>query len=375
MKKVLYTATVLSHICQFHLPYLKAFQEQDYEIHVAARNNLGEKNGLKLKYVDKHVEIPFMRSPLNMKNLKAYKMLKRQINSENYDLIVCNTPVGGILTRLAGKKARKKGTKIVYMVHGFHFYKGASKKNWIIYYPIEKFFAKRCDAIITINKEDYERASNKFKTKVYHIHGVGVNPERYHPISLEEREKKRAELGYSKDAFIGLVVGELLPNKNQIQVVKAFEKVKETHSNVKLLVAGNGSNREELERYVKEKSLEDVVEFLGYCTHLEDYQRIVDIGVSCSIREGLGLNVIESMMSGNTFIATKNRGHNELIKDGVNGFLVDVSDADTLKDRINALIEDKELKEKLEKNATEQIKDYSLTKTLDEMRNIFSEIL
>ena len=144
MKKVLYTATVLSHICQFHLPYLKMLKEQGYEVHVCARDNLAEKNGLELKYADKFINAPFSRSPKSKKNLQALKELKQLFKEVYYDLVICNTPMGGIVTRIAAKKTRKKGTKVVYMAHGFHFYKGASKKSWMVFYPIEKHFAKRC---------------------------------------------------------------------------------------------------------------------------------------------------------------------------------------------------------------------------------------
>ena len=166
MKKVLYVATVLSHICQFHLPYLKMFQEKGYEVQVAAHDNLAEKNGLQLKYVDKHFEIPFQRSPFSRKNITSYKQLKKILDYEQYDLIVCNTPVGGMITRLAAKKARKNGTKVVYIAHGFHFYKGAPKKNWLLYYPIEKYLAKHCDTVVTIVNEDYVFADKKFKTNI-----------------------------------------------------------------------------------------------------------------------------------------------------------------------------------------------------------------
>lgn len=371
MKKVLYVATVLSHICQFHLPYLKIFQEKGYEVHVAACNNLAEKNGLQLKYVDKYFEIPFQRSPFSFKNVKAYQQLKKVFAQEQYDLIVCNTPVGGIVTRLAAKKTRKKGTKVVYIAHGFHFYKGASKKNWFIYYPIEKHFAKMCDCLITINEEDYVLAKLKFKTRVERIHGIGVDENRYHTINEVEKLNKKCTMGYSSDDFIILVVGELLENKNQIQAIKAVEICLQKHKNIQLLIAGNGKNRNVLEDYVKENCLNKNIHFLGYCTHLEDYQHIADVGVSCSIREGLGLNVIEAMMSGNTFIATKNRGHCELIHNNENAFLVDVADEKTLAEKICLLIEDRTIKEQLEENAKIMIQPYSLSSVKQEMQNIF----
>ena len=89
------------------------------------------------------------------------------INS--YDIIHCHTPVGGVLTRLAARSYREKGTKVIYTAHGFHFYKGAPLLNWIIYYPIEKYLAKYTDTLITINQEDYQLAKNKFNKKATKI--------------------------------------------------------------------------------------------------------------------------------------------------------------------------------------------------------------
>lgn len=375
MKKILYVATVASHICQFHLPYLKMFQEKGYEVHVAARNNLAEKNGLQLKNVDRFFETPFQRAPFNLKNIKAYGQLKKIINNNQYDLIVCNTPVGGILTRMAAKKARKNGAKVLYIAHGFHFYKGASKKNWLIYYPIEKYFAKQCDMLITINEEDYLLAKEKFAVQTARIHGVGVDPNRYTLISLEERQKRRLNLGYTEEQFLVLVVGELLPNKNQLQAIKAIEEVVKKSKQIKLLIAGNGKERDVLEKYVQEHELSNYVEFLGYCTRLEDYQCCIDLGVSCSIREGLGLNVIESMMSGNTFIATRNRGHNELIEDGQNGFLVDIGDVSSLAERILFLMENQSIREQMQKNAIGFVERYSLKETKKEMLDIVEQVI
>ena len=106
----------------------------------------------------------------------------------------------------------------------------------------------------------------------------------------------------------------------------------------KLLLAGNGPNREGLDALVKELQIQDHVVFLGYCTVLQDYQRFTDVGISCSIREGLGVNLIEAMMNNNPVVATKNRGHNELVIDGVNGYLVDVDDVVGMSDAVVSLM-------------------------------------
>lgn len=154
--KVLLTATVQSHICQFHKPLAEVLHEHGCEVHVAARDNLAEKNGLKLDFVDKVFNVPFARSPKSLDNIKAYRQLKKIIDEGGYDVIHCNTPMGGVVTRLAARKARKKGTKVFYTAYGFHFYQGAPKKNWIVFYPIEKFFSRLTDKLITITAEDYK---------------------------------------------------------------------------------------------------------------------------------------------------------------------------------------------------------------------------
>lgn len=336
--KILYTATVLSHICQFHLPYLQMLKAQGHEVHVAAHDNLAEKNGLQLKYTDKFIEIPFARSPASPDNLRAYKQLKKLINAEHYDVILCNTPMGGIVTRLAAKKARKSGTKVIYMAHGFHFYKGASKKAWLVFYPIEKYMARHCDVLVTINEEDYALAKAKFKNvQVEHIHGVGVRTERYHPATAEECAEMRRAEGLSNDDFAILCTGELNVNKDQKTLISAAAKLKDKIPKLKVLLAGNGPLEDELRQQIKSLGLDGTVKLLGYRTDLEKVVPAMDLIVSCSHREGLPLNIIEAMLCKKPLVASVNRGHKELVQDGVNGYLFTAGDVDKLAERIEKL--------------------------------------
>ena len=325
-KKVLLIATVQSHIGQFHKPLMRMLKEQGWEIHVAARDNLAEKNGLQLEYPDKVFDIPFRRSPFDPRNLKAYRMLKKRLREEHYDVIHCNTPVGGILGRLAAQPYRKQGTQVFYTAHGFHFYQGAPKKNWLIYYPIEKFMSRLTDKLITITEEDYELAKRSFHCPVYHIHGVGANSEKFFPLSPEDQALQKDELGLSGRIIIN--VGELLPNKNQKTTILAMRKVVEQCPDATLLIAGNGPERENLEELVKRLGLEKHVRFLGYTTQLQKYLQICELELACSYREGLPLNVMEAMLCGKPVVASDNRGHRELIREGVNGYLVKPDDAD-----------------------------------------------
>lgn len=328
--KVLLVATVQSHICQFHKPLVAMLHEHGCEVHVAARNNLAEKNGLKLDFVEQVFDVPFQRSPFSPKNLGAYKQLKKIIDEGNYDVVHCNTPVGGVVGRLAARKARKRGTKVFYTAHGFHFYQGAPKKNWLIWYPVEKFMCRHTDKLITINEEDYQLARSKFPVETCHIHGVGVSVSRYHPHSAEEEEVLRKEESLSAQDFVVLCTGELNANKDQRTLIDAAVLCRDRIPELKVLLAGNGPLESTLREQISGNHAEGYIRLLGYRTDLERVVPAADVIVSCSHREGLGLNLIEGMLCGKTVIAVENRGQRELVEDGVTGYLIPAGDSRAL---------------------------------------------
>lgn len=339
-KKALLTATVQSHIAQFHKPLIELLKKANYEIHIAAKDNLAVKNGLKIENVDRIFNVEFSRSPKSTDNIKAYKQLKKIIDENKYDIISCNTPMGGIVTRLAARKARKTGTKVFYTAHGFHFYHGAPKKNWLIYYPIEKFFIKYTDALITITKEDYKLSKKKFKTNVYYIHGVGVDASKYIPVDDKTKSELRKKHNINKKSFVCICTGELKKNKNQNLIVGVAKKIIKRYPDFKLFLAGNGPKEKDLKELIKSLGIESNVIMLGYTTILQEYVQCADLIVSASKREGLPLNIIEAMLCKKAVVASVNRGHNELVENGKTGFLVNKENE--FENKIIELINDRE---------------------------------
>lgn len=373
IKKALITATVQSHIAQFHKPLIHLLRNNGYVVDIAGRDNLKEKNGLKIEDVSQAYDVPFSRSPKSKDNITAYKQLKHIIDEGQYDVIHCNTPMGGIVTRLAARDARKRGTKVIYTAHGFHFFRGASKLAWLVYYPIEKFFCRYTDTLITINREDFQLASTRFYVKCTYMHGVGVDEDRYYPAnSDQEVGDLKSELGIPSDRFIMLCIGELLPNKNQRMAINVVADVVKKYPNVLLFLAGNGPEKENIERYIAERGLSNNVKMLGYCTCLEKYQKVSDILLACSYREGLPLNLIEAMLSGNPVIATHNRGHNELIDNGRNGFLVNPDDAIAMGEHIIDFIEHPDKRQQMGKEAINVGQQYGKKVITEELKNIYN---
>lgn len=336
MKKVLFVATVTKHINTFHIPYLKWFKEQGYEVHVASKENEN------IEYCDKHFEIPFERFPLKKQNIKAYEQLKKIINENKYEIIHCHTPVGGVLTRLAARKARKKyNTKVIYTAHGFHFYKGAPLLNWIIYYPIEKICAKWTDCIITINKEDYELAKNKLKkaTSVEYVHGVGVNTKKFlENISNEQKKKIEKELQIKEKDYILLYTAEISVRKNQLMLIDVVKELKQRNRNVILLLAGKDSMNGVCQAYAEKLDITDRIRFLGYRKDINILMKFANLAVSTSRQEGLPVNIMEALCSGLRVVATNCRGNGELINEK-NGKLIPLNDVKQMANAIEQEIE------------------------------------
>lgn len=367
MQKVLFSATVDSHILAFHLPYLKYFKEQGYEVHVATNGDE------EIPYCDKKHKISFERNPFKINNLKAIKQLRKVIEQEKFDIIHTHTPMGSVVTRLAAKKARKKyNTRVIYTAHGFHFYKGASKKNWLIFYPVEKFLARYTDDLITINKEDYELAKNKFKTNVYYVAGVGIDPKKF-DIKISEQEKLdlRKSLGLKQDDFVMIYPAEISNRKNQEWLVNILKSYLDKNTNIHLLLPGKDSLNGKIDNLIKELDLDKQIHLLGFRKDIPQLLKISDISISSSKQEGLPVNIMEAMYIGLPIVATACRGNSDLIENGKNGYIVEQLDAKAFIDKINDVYLKKVNIGKIKENNIQKSNEYLLDDIMKEMIDIY----
>lgn len=349
LKKVLYIATVVkTHIMQFHVPYLKMLKENGWETAVAARNDYKDPRDCAIPFCDTYFDIPFVRNPFHLQNIKAYRKLKRIIKKGQYDVVHCQTPVGGFLGRLAALSSKRKGTKVIYTAHGFHFYKGAPLINWLLYYPVERWLARYTDVLITINKEDYARAQKFRAKKVCHVPGVGVDLSKFYPDE-QKRESKRKEFGFTENDFVLLSVGELNKNKNHKIILEAIAKLKgtELYEHLHYMICGQGILREQLENWAQQAGIADRVHFLGYHTNVAEIYNCADIFLFPSKREGLGLAAIEAMATGLPIITSNVGGITEYSIDGKTGYTFNCDDIDGFANAIVKLEKDIFLRQKM----------------------------
>lgn len=370
--KVLFTSHT-SNFSKFNYPLLKYFYENGHEVHYAS---MGEEEIKGKEFCTKIFTVPFARSPFSLSNIKAIKQLKKIIKQEGYDIIHTHTPMGSVDTRIAANKARKKGCKVFYTAHGFHFFKGAPIINWLLYYTVEKLLSSKTDCILTINDEDYETAINKkFRCAIRKIPGVGFNEKRFFKYNETKSLEIRENLGFAKDDFILICVAEFTKNKNQILLIKAIEILKQSIPNVKLLLAGKGECFEECKKYVNEHKLENNVLFLGYRSDVEDLYNISNILVTASMREGLAVNIMEAEACGLPVICSNTRGQRDLVKNNENGFVYEPNNLQEFITKVeylyNNLDKYKEFSENNIKNATNYTSDVALSVT----KKIYDEFI
>ncbi len=363
---------------QFLLPHLEYLSEHGYDVEIACSDVGGRMSEIHQKaapFTKKIHTVRLVRNPFSLKNLTGYQDLKKVICSKQYDIIWTNEPVMGFATRLAAKRTRKNGTKVIYMVHGFHFYSGAPLLNWLLFYPAELFASRFCDEIITINREDFGRAKKMHADSVNMIHGIGVRTDRFHPQPSELCQAVRSRENLAKENFSILCTGELNKNKDQETLITAASILKNALPDLRVFLAGKGAMAEELSALISQLDLQDHVKLLGYRTDLDQLAPAMDLIVSCSHREGLPLNIMEAMLCKKPVVASRNRGHNELVEDGKTGFLFSCGDAEALAARIEELAQDAALSAQMGEAGFQKVQQYTVSAVQAELAKLFSELL
>lgn len=304
--KILYVTTISNTVNAFLIPHIKMLAEHGFQVDCAFKVEQKVKDDL-YNYCKNVYDIPFSRNPFNLINIFAYQKLKNIISEQEYDLIHTHTPVASAITRLICLNNSK--SKVVYTAHGFHFYKGAPLINWLFYYPLEYYLSRSTKAIITMNEEDFER-SQKFNSKYkFKISGVGLDLNKF-PKDFDTVEF-RSSLGFSKDDFILVSVGELSRRKNHIKVVKLIEKMKDL--NLKYVIVGTGKLYAKLQKEIEKNHLEDNIKLLGYRNDVSKILLTSNLFVFPSLHEGLPVSLMEAIASSLPVVCSNIRGNKDLV--------------------------------------------------------------
>lgn len=365
--KILYVTTLSNTANAFLIPHIRMLINEGHQVDLAF--HIVYEVNKEIKDMGCRVyDIPFQRSPKSTRNFEAYKLIKNLIAEEEYDLVHTHTPVASTIVRLACKK--KKQVRVIYTAHGLHFYKGAPIKNWLIYYPIERYLSKYTDTLITINKEDFNLAKKHFKAKkIEYVPGVGLDIDKFKKIIIN-REVKRKEIEVPKDSTVFLSVGELNKNKNHEVVIRAIARL--NNPNIHYVICGKGELKKYLINLSKELGVSNQIHLLGLRQDVAEIYNIADLFIFPSFREGLSVSLMEAMSSGLPIICSNIRGNVDLIEKNKGGLLFSPNDVEGLSEAIKHIFSRKLLNQfgKFNEN---KIREFSLNSVLEEMESIYKK--
>jgi glycosyltransferase involved in cell wall biosynthesis len=371
MKKALQLASVASMIDQFIIPNIELLQRLGYSVDVVANfTNPGTITANRTRELEKRlmrmgvryydVQIPRSISPRAV--FDGYGQVKKLLYEERYDLLHCHSPIGGAIAREAGRDLRKCGLKVIYTAHGFHFYDGAPLVNWIVYYPIEFFLSRYTDVLITINKEDYKRASDHFHAnRTVYVPGVGVDLEKFKP-NESGRHRIRQELGLDEEDTMLLSVCELNGNKNHASVIRAIGGMGFTY-----VIVGKGEKRDELVELARMSDVD--LRLMGFRDDVACFYNAADAYVLPSKREGLNLSLMEAMASGLPVACSAIRGNVDLI-DEEDGTLFEPCNVEGIRSAISVALENKH---SLGVKNLKNIRMFDISKVRNYVRDIYSD--
>lgn len=313
-------------------------------------------------------QISINTNPLNPDNRRAYQQLLDIIEKLRIEAVVCSTPIGGALARLAAKK--KKISPVIYEAHGFLFFKGAPLINRTVYKWEEMILARYTDTLITITEEDFA-AAQKLKLrsgrKPCFVHGAGVKV----GVTVNiDRAEKRKSIGVAESDFVIVSAGELNKNKNTEIIVKALKDVEGAH----YVACGVGPEKENLERLAQKLGVSDRFHLLGYRTDMPEIMACADVFTMMSFREGLPRAILEAMDLGLPCVGSDTRGIRDLIgTDG--GFVCKPTDAAAFASAFNKLKAQPKLRREFGEHNREKAKSYSTEIVRQELFDIYREVL
>lgn len=373
MKKALLVTHVSGFVPQFEMGNVKILQDMGYEVHYASnyRNpSYGDDNRrLDGTGIIRH-QVDFERSPYSLKNVTAYRQLKRVMEEERFELVHCHNPMSGVITRLAAHATNTR--PVIYTAHGFHFYKGAPLKNWLFYYPVEYLLSFYTDQQICINLEDFKRAKRHFHAgMVNYVPGVGIDIKKIRKVQIDAG-KKRKDLGLPEQAIVLVSAGELITRKNHEIVIRALKTMKDRR--FVYVICGHGELDTYLKGVTRDLQVEDQVFFLGYRTDILEIYKASDICVFPSFQEGLPVALMEAMAVGLPVICSDIRGNTDLI-DSNGGILVNPIDEEAYANAIVKLGEDKHLRKMMGEYNWKKAEKFDAEKVRDVMLEIYGEVL
>lgn len=358
--RVLMTASRLSHIANFHLPYIDALKASGFDVDVLGE---GEQKGIGSS--DRIHRLPFDKSLISIRNLKTVVRIRRILERENYDLIISNSTLAGFLTRTAKRYAAGKKAGLLHISHGYLFSEKTFPLKKTIYIAAERLCRGQTDLLLVMNREDLSLARKyDLAEKIGFIRGMGIELPDF--SDLPSREELRRSCGFSESEIVAIYPAEFSKRKNQLYLIQSLEAVLKEIPSVRLLLAGEGDLLGVCREKIKALGLEESILCPGHLQGIREWIFAADFALSAAKSEGLPFNIMEAMSLGVPVLASSVKGHQDLIEDGKDGRLFDLEDPKELIRKFRSMVFETEENALFARRAKEKIKRYNRRSVVEE---------
>ena len=340
--RILHVTTVPVTLRRFIAPIVRLLSIRGWEHDALARaaSSCGQCRAVFRRVLD----IDWSRNPANPANLlTAVRRIRTIVADGGYDIVHVHTPVAAFVTRFA---LRSRGVdrrpKVICTAHGFHFHPlGGPVKNFI-YRALEKRAGRWTDALVVINRTDYDAALQHRivpRERLFLMRGIGVDSDFFDPVRIPEQYVVgvRTELRLPPDARLFLMIAEFNPGKRHEDAVDALARL--ANPSIHLALAGTGRLVTRIRELAIRSGLANRIHFLGQRDDIPVLIRAADAVLLPSIREGLPRSILEAMSLARPVIGADIRGIRDLLQDGA-GLLFPPRDPAALAARMREVLDD-----------------------------------
>ncbi|AAC07836.1 glycosyltransferase family 4 protein [Aquifex aeolicus] len=296
-------------------------------------------------------------------NFKNILRLRKIIKENDYDFVIAHSSHALDYVIMATSFMREKPKIIALRRSGF-------KPSFLSKY----FKYSKANRIVVVSKEVGEKLKKwKFFPERIRIIQSGIELQRFYPRP-ELREEVRKELGVKENEYMFINVANWQPwRKGQEVILKALKEL--PFRNFKMFFVGLDTDSEEAGETFKKYGLEKNCMGLGFRSDIEMLLQGADLFLFGSFSEGIAGALLQAMATGRIVISTNAGGIPEYLKDGENGFMVEVGDWRGMKEKIlKALSLSEEERKRISKNAIRTVQNYSIENTVDKYIKLFEEL-
>lgn len=361
-KKILYIASTFGHLASFHRPYLQWFARQGCEVHAAAGGECCALEG-----VSRQIPLPLEKSMFSPRNLSAARMLRRLIRQEGYDFISLHTSLAAFFARLAVVGLKRRPV-VMNTAHGYLFDADTPFAKRQMLLSAERLTAPVTDWLLTMNRQD-EAIARRYRLgkHICQTSGMGIDTARFVPPDDGQKAAARAQLGLAADALVLVYAAEFSGRKSQQTLIEAMPRLPE---NTVLLLPGRGALLEDCKAQAARLGVQARVRFPGFIRDMLPYYQAADLCVSASRSEGLPFNIMEAMACGLPVVATRVKGHEDLVEPDKTGLLFPYGDAAAFADAVRAL-SDPARRLAMGQAARRAVQSYDIRPVFDELTALY----